>query len=181
LATLAAVAFFYFDYMNEQKQTLEAAIRSLVSQLWSSYNDVPETIRQLWMSNQGPYRKGLLSNRELLDSFKESCRWFGKAQVVLDALDESSDRAPLLAFVEEMVKYSDGNIQLVVTSRQEQDIDETLAKLFQHPVSLDNEFVAADIRRHVHSSLEHDRKLKKMPTKLKRRIEDVLTQKALGM
>jgi DNA replication protein DnaC len=176
-----AVAFFYFDYMDEQKQTLEAAIRSLISQLWSSYSEVPETIRRLWRSNQGPYRKGLLSNRELIDCFKGSCKGFGKVQVVLDALDESSDRAPLLAFLEEMVKHSDGNIQLIVTSRHEQDIEETLMTLFLHPVSLDNKFVAADIRRHVHSSLEHDRKLKRMPTKLKHRIEDVLTQKAHGM
>ena len=176
-----AVAFFYFDYNDDQKQPLEAAIRSLISQLWSSYNEVPETIRGLWKNSSGPYRKGVLSNRELIDNFKESCRNFGKVQVVLDALDEGSDRAPLLAFLEEIVKHSDGNIQLIVTSRQEQDIEETMTTLFLHPVSLDNEFVTADIRRHVHSSVEHDRKLKRMPTRVKDRIEDVLTQKAHGM
>ena len=176
-----AVAFFYFDYNDDQKQPLEAAIRSLISQLWSSYSEVPETIRGLWKNNSGPYRKGVLSNRELIDNFKESCKTFGKVQVVLDALDESSDRAPLLAFLEEIVKHSDGNIQLIVTSRQEQDIEQTMMTLFLHPVSLDNEFVNADIRRHVHSSVEHDPKLKRMPTRVKDRIEDVLTQKAHGM
>ena len=176
-----AVAFFYFDYNDDQKQTLEAAIRSLTCQLWSLYSPVPETIRCLWKSNLGPYRKGVLSNRELIDNFKGSCKSFGKVQVILDALDESSDRAALLAFLEEIVKHSDGNIQLIVTSRQEQDIEETMMALFLHPVSLDNEFVTADIRRHVHSSLEHDRMLKRMPTRVKDRIEDVLTQKAHGM
>jgi hypothetical protein len=176
-----AVAFFYFDYNDDQKQTLEAAIRSLISQLWSLCSEVPETIRGLWKSNPGPYRKGVLSNRELVDHFKGSCKGFGKVQVILDALDESSDRAPLLAFLEEIVRHSDWNIQLIVTSRQEQDIVETMMTLFLHPVSLDNEFITADIRRHVHSSVEHDRMLKRMPTRVKDRIEDVLTQKAHGM
>ena len=149
-----AVAFFYFDYNDYQKQTLEAAIRSLTSQLWSLHNQIPATIRDLRKNSPGPYRKGMLSNRELIDNFIESCKSFGKVQLVLDALDESWEKAPLLAFLEEIVKHSEGNIQLIATSRQDQNIEETMMVLFLHQVSLNNEFVTADIRRHVHSSLE---------------------------
>lgn len=176
-----AVVFFYFDYSDDEKQTLEAALRSFLCQLLSTADMVPSQFRSMLENTTESYDKRTLSIFELKKLFNDCCKEFGKVQVIVDALDESYEKMPLLDFLEEVVRQPHSNVQWIATSRLERDIEKSLVNLASCPVSLDNDFVTGDIKRYVHSRLEQERTLRTRPTMVKARIEYVLTEKAHGM
>jgi hypothetical protein len=78
--------------------------------------------------------------------------------VILDALDEcvaSADRADLLETIDEMVKGSE-DLNVLVTSRKERDIEKKLKVLFDYNISLEENVVDSDIALHIGKALEND-------------------------
>ena len=98
----------------------------------------------------------------------------------MDALDESSEREILLKTVtQELISFD--NVNILVTSRKERDIEEWLDDAADAKVSLEGQKIGNDIRLHVQKCLENDKRLKKWPSNLKQEIQDTLVQQADGM
>jgi hypothetical protein len=72
-------------------------------------------------------------------------------------------------------------VNLLVTSRQESDIDRALTGLVHFLVPIQDEQVNNDIHLHVQQCLTNDGKLSKLHDNLKSSVIETLTSKANGM
>ena len=122
----------------------------------------------------------------LLEALHQTMASFEESFVILDALDECTDRSELLADIDNIMGWEDLDLHLLVTSRREQDIEESLSSLVvghQASVCIDSAVVSADIRVYVHYRLRADRKLKRWQKDLEmsQEIKDTIVDKADGM
>ena len=105
--------------------------------------------------------------------------------IVLDALDECNQRPELLASIEELISWDDTNLRVLVTSRNEKDIEDSILPLTKDEarVCIRTAYVDADICTYVHDQLQTNRKLQRWQCKpeVQMEIESTLTEKADGM
>ena len=175
---LFAIAYFYFDFGDTEKQRSDNLIRSLVTQLSAHSSSCPDTLKALYsqnLSGQRPNTEGLMVTlRHIVGGFEH-------VYVVLDALDECRDRERLLALVEEITNWKIGKLHLLATSRAERDIADHIGPLVTAQINLRSTLVDADIQTHLRERLRNDSKLKRWPVKVHEQIEAVLMEGAHGM
>lgn len=172
-------AYFYFDFNDPQKQTVVGMLRSFILQLCADKAPLPSEVSELYKQcndgRQQPTPEGLL--KVLLCLFTDSVRTY----LVMDALDECSEREKLVDYIGQIVHKSSGVVNLLVTSRKEWDIVVGLKGVIDVQMSLERENIDADIDLHVRKSLETDRHLRKWPLAIKQEILAALVQGANGM
>jgi NAD(P)H-hydrate repair Nnr-like enzyme with NAD(P)H-hydrate dehydratase domain len=83
-------AYFYFDFNDAQKQDPELMLRSLLCQLLRRAVVIPKSVNALFSSCKNGQQK--LSSHALLQVIKEAAQEFTYVYVVLDALDECTQR-----------------------------------------------------------------------------------------
>ena len=109
----------------------------------------------------------------------------GEMFIILDALDECTDRFELLETIEEIYQWNLGNLHFLVTSRREKDIGETLGPIAGNDklISIQSALVNDDIRSYIQQRLRTDRPLKRWQSRLdvQSEIENALMGKAAGM
>ncbi|KAF7506336.1 hypothetical protein GJ744_011909 [Endocarpon pusillum] len=178
-----AVLYFYFDFNDIEKQQHEKMIHSLIVQLYSQCTGTSKDLETLYSSCMNGERqptcdKLLATLHQMMGSFKE-------IYLILDALDECSDRLALLVDIEEFNSWKDANLHILTTSRRERDIEEFLEPFNedQGKISIQSTLVNDDIRAYVHDRLQTDRSLKRWQKELKvlQEIENALMEKANGM
>lgn len=176
----APVLYFYFDFNDPDKQTFEKLVRSLISQLYQQAQGSRKYAEQLYSSckdgNEQPQTQVLLKT---LHSMIDATRG---VQIVLDALDECSERKKLLSWLSSPIAHS---TNLLFTSRPEQDIDSSLGEWMKEAdiVSIQEGPIDEDIRAVVRAQIATDKDLSRWKTSLETctMIEDKLMEKAKGM
>ena len=175
--------YFYFDFKDVEKQGQEKMIRSLILQLSSQFGSTPQSLKALHLScmngERQPTRGMLLATlHQMMESFEETF-------IILDALDECSERQELLEDIEEFNHWTDVNLHILSTSRREKDIEERIEPLAHDKgrKHIDSMHVNEDIRAYVHEKLQTDLKLKRWHKKpeVQQEIENALMDKADGM
>ena len=179
----SAVLYFYFDFNDNSKQEHEKMIRSLLAQTLRYCVDVPQQVESLYSScMEGGWQP---TCEELLEALYQTMASFKETFIILDALDECADRSELLSGIDHIMSWKDISLHLLVTSRREQEIKETLTSLGgdQASVCIDSAVVSADIRVYVHYRLRADRKLKRWQNDLEmsQEIKGTIVDKADGM
>jgi hypothetical protein len=101
--------------------------------------------------------------------------------LVIDALDECQERDDLLDWLGVFTGSDLLHVHLLLSSRQEKDIEDVLKPLVDSQISIQGADVDPDIRLYVQDRLSRDRKLKKWPTEIKEEIERSLMGKVNGM
>jgi len=101
--------------------------------------------------------------------------------IILDALDECHARDEVMSLIQNVLEWRSEHLHLLVTSRRERDIEDTLESLVTGEICIQSAAVDADIRIHIRERLEHDQKLKKWPLPVQSEIEQALMQRASGM
>ena len=160
----AAIAYFYFDSKDADKQDLRNALPSLLTQLSAysdSYCDVLSHVHQA--HNNG---EEIPTAETMITSFKEmpALPDQGPVYIILDALDEcphyltiSSPRMQVLTFLRDLVGLQLPNLHICVTSRQEIDIRTTLEPLVSYTISIhDQNGQKKDIEDYIISSVYSD-------------------------
>ena len=167
--------YYYFDFSGVQKQKPVNMLYSFLAQL--SVDDVPSAVQLLY--KQCGHGTQEVSNTQLSDVILRIAHRLNNQNhrifLVIDALDECSDRTALL----DMIKTICENEQ--VTSRKESDIDQTLTDVMHFIGPIEDERVDNDIRLHVQQCLAKDAKLSKLDDNLKSTIIETLTSKAHSM
>ena len=175
--------YFYFDFNDVEKQGQEKMIRSLILQLSSQSGSTPQALEALHSScmsgERQPTRNMLLATlHQIMGSFEETF-------IILDALDECSERRKLLEDIEEFNRWTDANLHILSTSRREKDIEERIEPLAHDrgKMPIDSVRVNDDIRAYVHERLRADPELKRWHNapKVQKEIEETLLDKADGM
>lgn len=158
-------------------------IRSLISQLSQQCVKIPTTLEALFSSCQNGQRQPSLDS--LLEVMYSIIQEFPESYIVLDALDECTDRTELLAILEQMIKLKFEHFHLLVTSRKEQDIKISLEPIVdpQNIICLQSKLVDSDICKYVRQSLSDNKNLSKWrkDPEIKREIEMALVKGAQGM
>ena len=67
----------------------------------------------------------------LLATWLQMMTAFREIFIILDARDESVERPKLLADIEEIFERENTNLHVLITSRREKNIEESLARLSQ--------------------------------------------------
>lgn len=154
-------------------------IRSLITQFSTQTINSPVALNTLYSHSsdgqQQPTTDALMSTlQHMLDEFHH-------VFIILDALDECTEREELMDSINDIIGWKDEKLHLLATSRRETDITEALRPLTTGQISLQNETVNADIQTYVGERLQNDPKLKKWSEEVRMEIEATLMDGAHGM
>jgi hypothetical protein len=108
---------------------------------------------------------------------------FHHVYVVIDALDECTERNELLDWIDEIAQWKVGKLHLLATSRQERDIEKRLQSLRLIPIPLESEVVDLDIASYLDWMLRDDQGPQPWTrdTRIRDKIKFSLLQGAQGM
>jgi hypothetical protein len=176
-------AYFYFDFNDTQKQDPELMLRSLLCQFLQRSVVIPKGVDALFLSCENGKRQPSL--HALLKVTRQAMQEFTQVYVVLDALDECTQRSELMDILETVAGWQLDNLQLLMTSRKERDIERSLESYVEeeNAVCLQRDVVDQDIQRYVQQRLHNDKSLAKWnrDAAVRQEIEAALMGGARGM
>ena len=150
------LAYFYFDFNDKKKQIVDNFLRSVIIQLLVYRQDIPIDIQSLYDSCRGnqPTRDALITT--LLSLLKTSSRTY----IMIDALDECCERDEMVDLLKHLILSSD-SMNLLITSRKEQDIIMNLQCHIDIVICIQSAKVNADVDLYIRKCLDTDTKLKR--------------------
>jgi hypothetical protein len=181
--------YFYFDFTDACKQTLDNVIRALISQLYHKRKDTQKLLDSLFSSYDNGRSQPTCES--LCKVFLQMVNQAQEIYIVLDALDECRTRKGplsegLLAWIQSLLDLEQRSVHLLVTSRPEHDIELVLRSLAQSEediVPIQSELIDDDIRSYVHTRVRQGNGLKRWQSRLDvlHEIETQLMEKSNGM
>ena len=177
-----ATAYFFFDGRDSQKelQLHDQLIRSLIWQFSLKYgNGVAKVLADLYFHCGNGYQQPSLDN--LCKVLQRILGGFNSAYIILDALDECSERDKVLDWVQTVILHKNKNLRLhlITTSRPEKEIDDKLSSY--HCVDLVKTSGNHNIVAYVDYQLQNDSDLQKWDQKIQDKIKSTLIKQADGM
>ncbi|THZ96876.1 Pfs, NACHT and ankyrin domain protein [Aureobasidium pullulans] len=175
--------YFFFDFRNSTKQSLDGMLRSLITQFDQQLPHLRHFVEESCkFHNRGTQQPSTDSLKVLYDTMARDAAW---VRMVLDAVDEAPKRRDLLDWLESSVGRKEYNLQLIVTSRLEEDIETAFLRCVnsEHHVNIQQNMVDTDIRSYVcHRVLDEQafKRWQRQP-KVRARIVEDLTRKAGGI
>jgi hypothetical protein len=181
------IAFFFFTFSDDSKQDASAMLRALVLQLSGQLNNNNAYLSRLY----DRYRNATPPDQDLEGCLHQLVQVFEHVYIILDALDESprnlhgkNIRRSVLEALATIRKWSTPGLHLLVTSREETDIRDTLHDdLYTSPdetVSMKNASVDSDIASFISGRLKDSRELRKWADH-HGQIESALAERAKGV
>jgi hypothetical protein len=175
-------AYFYFDFNDAQKQDPELMIRSLLCQLLQRSYTISKGVDALFSSCKNGQQPSL---HALLEVTPQVMQQFMHVYLVLDALDECTQRPELMEVLETVAGWQLDNVHLLMTSRKERDIESSLESYVKEEdtICLQRDVVDRDIQRYVKQRLSDDKALAKWnkDAVVRQEIEAALMNGARGM
>lgn len=153
------VAYFYFDFNDAQKQDPELMLRSIICQLSQQCVEIPADLDALFEACGKGLRQP--SSDAISKVTAQIIQEFPQVYIVLDSLDECTQRAVLMEILESLAALE--NIHLLVTSRRERDIESGLEDIVskENRICVQSSLVDMDISRYVRQQLADDKSLTK--------------------
>jgi hypothetical protein len=186
---LASLAFFYWDFRDDEKRDLRGLLSSALVQLCHQ----SDSYYQILSSFYSEHKKGSRhpSNDALQRCLKKILEAPGQAPVylIVDGLDECSNtsaipspREKVLTFLEDLIESQVQKLRICVTSRPEIDIKDALEPLTFRSISLHDEGgQIEDIENYIRSVVNTDPKIRRWKAADKDLVIDVLIKKSDGM
>jgi len=172
------LAYFYFDIGDRKKQTTRDLLSHLVLAL-TVRSENYSIIERLYKKHGGLYNP---TWDELLGLLKELLNCFKQNYVVIDALDECDEYEQLFKKVIMIILgWQLSNVHLLMTSRREEYILETMQGCATMEICLSAELVGSDIISYIHATVEAGSKFKMWSHTIKEHVKEVLTNGANGM
>lgn len=179
-----AVVYFYFDFSDVVKQQYGKMIRSLIKQLSEQLHYTSDALERLFTSSTSGSGQPPTDDI-LLETLGQMIEEFDQLYIIIDALDECSNRFALLEGIAEMNGWNHAQLHLLVTSRHEHDIALDFEPLLkpEQEIHIHKDFIEADIRAYIYSRLQTDKRLKRWQKdeQVQLTIATTLTEKADGM
>jgi hypothetical protein len=186
----ATLAYFYFDFRDEEKQNVRNVVTSLLVQLSAYSKPCCDIIHRLYLT----HGKGMQqpSNGILIDRLKEMLVVVAHLPifVIMDALDECPNlgmpapREAVLNLVKDLVhlQLEVPNLHICVTSRPAVDIEKKLKPLAVNAISLQEETrQQMVIYDYVSSVVSTDEQMKEWRDEDKKLVIEGLSERADGM
>ena len=180
----ANIVYFFFDFNDIAKQSVEGMVRSLIYQLVAKADGVPKTVQDLYSKHQSVPSVASPPRPEewqkvLIALLQDTGRLF----VFIDALDEcaESESQDLLETIQKLFKKGGAHAKWLLTARPSPRLLSFLqASGFIHS-SMEEGAINSDIELHLKARLESDTKLSSFGPKAKEMIISSITSKSAGM
>jgi len=169
-----AIAYFYFDFHEPAKWQYENLVHSLIEQFFTQCMSTPDSLENIYSLCQDGAQQPTMD--ALVATLQDIVQTFHHTYIIVDALDECSDREALLSFIEEIVKWKLDKFHILASSWKEWDIDDCLASRVSNGINIQSTLVDANIRIHVHDKLQNDCKLMKWSASAQAEIETALVE-----
>lgn len=183
------MAFFYFDFRDEEKRNRRGLLASLLVQFSARSDDCCDILSRLYSAHEDGLRQP--SDQALLVCLKEMLTTgkLGATYIIVDAIDECptisgtpSAREKVLDLVTDLVNLRNPNLHLCVTSRPEADVWTVLLPLISHSVSLHDEMgQMEDINNYISFFVNSDKIMNQWRKDDKNLVINKLRQGADGM
>lgn len=175
------VLSFFFDFNDATKQTKGDLLRSITFQIYHKGLDSKGHVDDLFRSHRDEDAKPTTRTLEsLVDVVLASS---DEVLVVLDALDESTSTAEVLAWIEKMSKVD--HVRMIYTSREVADLIDSIPVLIgrERCLLMDQKAIDADIHSYVKWKLQNDGRFtsKRLPQGLQDQIQNKVGNEAKGM
>jgi hypothetical protein len=174
------IAFFYFTFNDESKRDESAMLRALLLQLAGQLPDGHSRLERLRNSSEsGPPPPVVL-----IQYLRDFIQRFHQVYILIDALDESprgNRRDEMLGSIMAMRGWSLPGLHLLVTSRDEPDIRESLDVAPAEKVAMKNDKVEQDISNYIAEKLATDSKLRTKWQSYRDLIQETLAKRANGV
>lgn len=173
------IGFFYFSFADESKRHASGMLRALLVQLSAQLKDGEEQLKPLY--NQ--YQPGTPPVNAFLACLQRIVCLFSDVYIFLDALDESNgnvERDEVLKAIQAIRQWDLPGLHLIVTSRDEQAIRESLATTENEEILMRNPEIDDDITEFITHQLRNDSKLQRWQSR-HAEIQDVMKNKAQGL
>lgn len=166
---------YYYCYHGHNQDEAVPFLRWIISQLCRRTTDIPAEAYATFQRGQEPSLKDLF---RILQAILSN---FRTVFIVVDALDESQPRENLLKVIEDLMSdHRFNNVQLLVTSREYKDIENTVATISDR-ISMSNPLVEADIKLYVEVRTKAEPRFQTWPQTLQEEVERSLSKGAKGM
>ena len=154
-------------------------IRSLIVQFSAQCLQLPESLQSAYSRSQNGQNQPTIE--DLTNLLGQLLKSFNSTYILLDALDECTDREDLLEFIKVLTAWNIHGLHVLVTSRKEYDIATSLESLVTRQLCIQSALVNDDVRVHILDKLSNDPKLKKWPVNVQKEIEEALVRGSEGM
>ncbi|KFZ16169.1 hypothetical protein V502_05226 [Pseudogymnoascus sp. VKM F-4520 (FW-2644)] len=176
--SMSTTVYFYFDFRNSEQQHTQGMLCSLLGQLANKLTEVPQEVCSLWEMYKDKKRRPSLE--ELLGILTLVIqKYFDKVYVVLDALDECSERQVFLPILHQLMDSKCASIFL--TSRNEHDIQKSLYEKSIYSAAIESADVALDVKLFVNRQIKAIESLRDLNVDLQNEIVQKLVDGAKGM
>jgi hypothetical protein len=172
------VVYYYFDFADNKKQAVANLLKSVIYQLIASEELIPDSAASLHSRCNGLQEPNL---DELLEVAIAEVSQTGRTFLMIDALDECP-KEERQVFFEAFVKGPlPGNLNVLITSRKEPDIEAALGPSFSRMICIQNSVIDADVRVHVGKAIARDARLLKWKPAIRDEILAAIVDGAHGM
>jgi hypothetical protein len=174
-----AIAYFYFDFNDSEKQRHDKFTHSLIEQLaWQSAKALA-CLESLFSDCQDGKQQPTQDALEV--ALQQIVHEFEETFIILDALDECKEREEFLLLLKNLTSWGGGKLHVLATSRRERDIEEALESLVTSEICLQSALVNIDIDTHISERLQNDPKLRRWPVDVREEIKTTLMEGAQGL
>jgi hypothetical protein len=176
-----ACAYFFFDARDSQKalQLHENLIKSLILQFWDQCDGMPAPLVELYKECSKGHTQPSIDS--LTNTLQLVLGAFDQAYIIIDSLDECTDRVQLLKWIGKIASWKEGRLHMLATSRQEQDIGDHLKSLNPSALCISEESDNQDIRAYINWMLQTDVSLSRLEKETQDNIMETLMEGAQGM
>ena len=189
-AGLASLAYFFFDFRDEEKQNVRNFLNSLLIQLSAHLDPCRKIMSRIyWAHGKGTSQPKINILMHYLHKMLFVAAAHQPIYVIIDAIDECPNisglptpRAVLLDLLEELVELRIPNLHICITSRPDIDIKVVLEPLAYSTISLHGESgQQKDISDYVSKTVYSNRKMRQWRDKDRKLVVETLSEKADGM
>lgn len=176
-----AVAYFYFDFSDYEKQSLENLVRSLTLQLSLLGEMDSRPLEELYTICQYGQRQPSLD--ELVNVLHLRIQGLEATYIIIDAVDECNEVDKFLDFVHVLLAWNLDTLHFLATSRPSPELQLFCDTYSATVVPLENTSTNTkdDISTYVHERIINDPHLKRWPKKVLDEIETTLQNGGNGM
>ena len=177
------VLYYFFDFNDRRKQTVDGLLRSLITQTYVQLSSSRSHLDALRLKHyNGKTEPSTHALSEMLLSTLASTT---NAYIVIDALDECVTRKELLSLLGDIRLCDSTKLSLLFTSRKEQDIKAEIELWLDNEnfIDLHSSLVDPDISAFVRGVLLSENGFQRWQSKpeVLKEIENELTEKSEGM
>jgi hypothetical protein len=149
------VLHFFCNHRNPRKQAFQDCLHAFTKQLIDSnsdcFNEAKQCYHERLLKIHGQQHTPTLSIYEYISLIKQLCFIFDTVFMVVDALDECADRSDFLDGLMSFLKEK-GKFKLLLTSRQEVDLDRLIDPIASHRLPL-KDYMGSDIKSYLSAEL----------------------------